>query len=502
MNKVHLPLALRCEPSNTAGACHLWPSVSHLLFLMVAAFFLAGCVTKVIKSEPDRADVYKGRELVGQTSYEVKFPSSWTGELRKEGYVPKRIYLSKSSPPETLFTLEKDIPKVTLTSVPPNADVVTQAGELVGNTPITIVVSNAVQVYEVRLESYQSQSIKLTPSSPKELQVDMGKQITGFVLPVAVIGTKGLEVQFTTVFADRDVIERSTSARPVRRLTDFPETRVINGGALSPDGKRLMMDVFDQEPAPDKTIVHFSNLWSVDVGSGVVGGLLRNTDGVYIDESPCFSPDGTFVYFAANRAGKNSIFRMPANGKGGLGLVTTGTTIDRFPSASPDSQTLMWTAFTEGTTIPQLWSLALLTNGLPTGLPLQIREGQDPHWSPDGKTILYCVPDRNIRKLKIWTMQPDGSQPTQLTTGSSANDIHPCWSPDGSKILFTSDRGVANGKPNYDIWIMNSDGSNPKQLTTNGSHDDHPIFSPDGKTIYFRSNRGLKWDVWVMGISE
>jgi len=183
-------------------------------------------------------------------------------------------------------------------------------------------------------------------------------------------------------------------------------------------------------------------------------------------------------------------------------MVTSGTTIDRYPQISPDGHTLLWTAYTQGSTVPQLWSLQLAANGLPTGLPLQLREGQEGRWSPDGKTVLYCVMDRNIGKLKIWTMQPDGSQPTQLTTASDCNDIHPAWSPDGTKIFFASDRGISNGTQNYDIWMMNADGSNPKQLTTNGSRDDHPIVSSDGKTIFFRSNRGLQWNIWVMELAE
>ncbi len=53
----------------------------------------------------------------------------------------------------------------------------------------------------------------------------------------------------------------------------------------------------------------------------------------------------------------------------------------------------------------------------------------------------------------------------QLTT-DKADDAYPAWSPDGSKIAFTSYRSG-----NADIWIMNSDGSNQKQLTTNKSND-------------------------------
>jgi Tol biopolymer transport system component len=474
-----------------------------VLIGLAAAIFLAGCGTMVtINSDPAQASVYQKGLSMGTTPYTTPpigpLSGNWLGELRKDGYVPKPISLSSGGPTNVLIKLER--PKITLTSIPGGASVYTQTGEMVGQTPVVIPLTSDTQTYELRLMSYNSKSVTLTPSSPQTFEVNMGTQIPGNVYQELVVVDRKIQVQSSVVFADRDVIERSPSVRAVRWLTDFPATRWVGGFALSPDGKRLIMDVLDQEPAPDGTLTKFSNLWSIDVGAG--GSMKRCTDGNYIDDAPCFSPDGKFVYFASSRAGKNSIFRVANQGGGGLSLVTPGTTIDRFPQISPNSQLLMWTAFTEGTTIPQIWSLSLSANGLPTGLPMQLREGQEPRWSPDGKTILCAVMDRNVGKWKIWTMQPDGTQPTQLTTGSDANDIHPSWSPDGSKIIFASDRGISGGIPNYDIWIMNADGSNPQQLTTNGSRDDHPIISPDGKTIYFRSNRGLKWDVWVMELAE
>jgi Tol biopolymer transport system component len=462
-----------------------FPSVT----LLLMATFLTGCTTPVT--------------ILGTTPYTAQMnplSGAWYAEVRKDGYVTKTISLSQGGPTNITVTLEKDIPKINLTSVPSGADVYTQTGNLIGQTPIVIPVTSDSQAYELRLLSYNSKSITLTPASPRAFEVNMGDQIQGNIYQELVLVDRKLQVQSSIVFADRDVIERSPSVRAVRRLTDFPATRWVGGFSLSPDSKRLMMDVLDQEPDSDNVLVKFSNLWSIDVGAG--GSMKRCTDGHYFDDAPCFSADGKFVYFASSRAGKNSIFRVASQGGGGLSLVTPGSTLDRFPQVAPNGQTLMWTAFTEGTTIPQLWSLSLTADGLPTGLPMQLREGQEPRWSPDGKTILCSVMDRNIGKWKIWTMQPDGSQPTQLTTGSDANDIHPSWSPDGSKIIFASDRGLADGKPNYDIWIMNADGSNPRQLTTNGSRDDHPIISPDGKTIFFRSNRGLKWDVWVMELAE
>lgn len=66
----------------------------------------------------------------------------------------------------------------------------------------------------------------------------------------------------------------------------------------------------------------------------------------------------------------------------------------------------------------------------------------------------------------------------QLTT-DKADDTYPAWSPDGSKIAFTSYRSG-----NADIWIMNSDGSNQKQLTTNKSNDIYSRWVNTASVVY------------------
>jgi TolB protein len=58
-------------------------------------------------------------------------------------------------------------------------------------------------------------------------------------------------------------------------------------------------------------------------------------------------------------------------------------------------------------------------------------------------------------------MHADGTDSTNISRHAKA-DRHPDWSPDGTKIAFTSDR---EGKD--DIYVMDDDGSNPVNLTQN-----------------------------------
>jgi Tol biopolymer transport system component len=68
-------------------------------------------------------------------------------------------------------------------------------------------------------------------------------------------------------------------------------------------------------------------------------------------------------------------------------------------------------------------------------------------------------------------MNIDGTEQTRLTD-NPANDIYNCFSPDGSKIAFTSNRDG-----NDEVYIMNSDGTDQKRLTNNTVMDWWPRFS-------------------------
>jgi TolB protein len=100
--------------------------------------------------------------------------------------------------------------------------------------------------------------------------------------------------------------------------------------------------------------------------------------------------------------------------------------------------------------------------------------------------------------FEIFTMNPDGSQLTQLTDNTGSDERYPAWSPDGKQIAFMrSPEGVFNP----DIYVMSSDGSNQLRLTYSPGVDTSPVWSPDGQQIAFESYRDGNYEIYKMNVA-
>ena len=117
-----------------------------------------------------------------------------------------------------------------------------------------------------------------------------------------------------------------------------------------------------------------------------------------------------------------------------------------------------------------------------------------PFFSPDGKTILYRGDRRSDGKmnLQLRMIDPNGKNDRAITDNPIFNWC-PYWHPSGTSWIFTQVDHAAwsRGKrPNYDLFLMSADGKHTTRITDDRHFDGLPVFSPDGKKLMWTSQRG------------
>jgi imidazolonepropionase-like amidohydrolase/Tol biopolymer transport system component len=130
-------------------------------------------------------------------------------------------------------------------------------------------------------------------------------------------------------------------------------------------------------------------------------------------------------------------------------------------------------------------------------VPINVDEGSwmDVDVSPDGRRLAFTLLG------DIYTMPIEGGTATRIAEGM-AWEVHPRFSPDGTRIAFTSDRGGGDN-----IWLMNADGSGKKQVTKEDFRLlNQPSWSPDGRFIvakkHFTTGRSLgTGEIWLYHVS-
>jgi Tol biopolymer transport system component len=132
-------------------------------------------------------------------------------------------------------------------------------------------------------------------------------------------------------------------------------------------------------------------------------------------------------------------------------------------------------------------------------------------WSPDGTKILFsstrydpaigqCTPGDPHEfgcPTDIYVMDSDGTDVVRLTD-DPLPEFMPVWSPDGSRIAFVRQSDPVPAA--YDaIFTMNPDGSDVRQVSTaTGGSDFWPSWSPDGSQIVFAAIRNEDWGIWIV----
>lgn len=93
-------------------------------------------------------------------------------------------------------------------------------------------------------------------------------------------------------------------------------------------------------------------------------------------------------------------------------------------------------------------------------------------------------------------VRPDGKIAVDFTH-DPALDFKPDISPDGSRIIFISDRDE-----NYEIYMMDFTNMNLIRITNTSDHEFEPVFSPDGERVVFSRNGSSDKDVYVINLND
>ena len=277
--------------------------------------------------------------------------------------------------------------------------------------------------------------------------------------------------------------------------------------------------------APDSRSVVYSmagSLWRQLLDSAVAEQL---TAGPGYDYQPDCSPDGRWVVYASYAKDAVELWALDLETKRGQQL-TRGGAVNVEPRFSPDGKRVAFVStsfhgrfhiFTGQFHNGELTDVRRLTGENRSDLPRYYYSEFDheisPAWSPDGTEILFVSNRGHVYGTGgFWRMKAVPSVDTAAsdTSGAEAREIHyreihyeettwkarPDFSPDGKRIVYAS----YLGQQWHQLWLMPSQGGDAFPLSYGDFDNVAPRWSPDGKRIAFISNRGGNTSLWMQEI--
>jgi Tol biopolymer transport system component len=227
--------------------------------------------------------------------------------------------------------------------------------------------------------------------------------------------------------------------------------------------------------SPQLAFARAGDVWTIGADGKGARILLR---GGY---SPSWSPDGSRLAFVSNRSGDEEIYVARADGTG----VTRLTSLpgpDLSPAWSSDGRRIAWSRRAE------IWTMSASGAGKLRLVPRA--KAWHEHYSPtwNGPAIVYSSSRAGAFNTELYRVPAKRLTFTKGSDGVLGDDSMPDFSPDGRRIVFTSNRDQQG-----EVYVMNADGTGQKRLTRRPGDDWAPHFSRDGKRIAFTQLPGTIW---------
>ena len=302
---------------------------------------------------------------------------------------------------------------------------------------------------------------------------------------------------------------------------DFFGISVINADRT---GEKALTHLFDVHPSwsPNGREIVFSrseNNRPLQIYIMESGGFnARPISGDHFnDRHPAWSPDGRRIAFVHARAlGQPSIYTMNVNGENRVRL--SDCHADARPTWSPDSSAIVYSDQTKDGGTRDLFVVDIETflaaQEAPPTKPEPEPEPEpkpepepepepepDPPQQPEPDPDPHQTPDEEDKKEgegdppQAPSADPPGIQEgIQRLTTSAQFDIHPDWSPDGSKLVFTKESAPLDAA----VYVLDLFSRVQTRLTSEGGYSGYPCWSSDGTKIIFSSNRNGSLGIWMM----
>jgi len=198
-----------------------------------------------------------------------------------------------------------------------------------------------------------------------------------------------------------------------------------------------------------------------------------------------FTPDGANLVVSSARSGALGLWRFPLREGRPNRLVFAGGT-PRAPEIGSRSELL----FEERWRDSDVEALALgAVETAPEPVLVSTHEDREPALSPDSSRIAF-VSSRS-GSPEIWVSEASGGNARRLTSFGGPQVGAPSWSPDGRTIVFD-----VRPQGHADIFSISIDGGTPEPIAPSPENEVAPVFSPDGSEVLFGSDRSGKWEIW------